>query len=171
MKREYQGKVQSKVQKTAQTDVQTGVQTDDVESNVHGSVQGDAHGDAHRHVQETTETENKITFLASFPPIASAILRSGAGDGMQIKLSIPESEMGQAIRCQLWPGKILEITMRVLTNDEVQQFHQRQFQSQTRSEVGDEDSSEADNEADNGKRRTLKRSAPRRRIASSDNSE
>ena len=47
------------------------------------------------------DSEDSITFLACLPPVESAIMRSGAGNGMTIKLSIPESEMANAIRIQL----------------------------------------------------------------------
>lgn len=38
-----------------------------------------------------------ITFLASFPPIQSAIKVDGSGGGMRIQLDIPETEMGEAV--------------------------------------------------------------------------
>ncbi|HEY0073743.1 MAG TPA: hypothetical protein VGB77_06540, partial [Abditibacteriaceae bacterium] len=133
------------------------------------------------------QDENQITFLASFPPIASAILRSGAGDGMQIKLSVPESEMGQAIRCQLWPGKHLEITMRVLSDEEVRDLHKRHFQQAENGQAEDgnengEEENSSENSADDttkpagsltgspAKRGTLKRSTPRRRVQRSGDS-
>jgi hypothetical protein len=40
---------------------------------------------------------DRIAFLATFPPIQTAIKISGNGDGMRIQLDIPESEMGNAV--------------------------------------------------------------------------
>ena len=40
---------------------------------------------------------NPITFKASFPAIASAIIISGDGNGLRIKLDIPETELMQAL--------------------------------------------------------------------------
>ena len=39
----------------------------------------------------------KIEFMASLPPIQSAINIDGQGDGARIKLDIPASEMEQVI--------------------------------------------------------------------------
>jgi hypothetical protein len=53
----------------------------------------------------------EITFLASLPPIASAILVGQ--DGMKVKLDIPESEMAQAVHLLTMRGKVLEVTVRL----------------------------------------------------------
>ena len=71
----------------------------------------------HSHVDASDDT---IQFLASLPPIQSAVQRSGSGDGMQIKLSIPESEMANAIRIQLWDRKPLAVTIRVLEPEDIE---------------------------------------------------
>jgi hypothetical protein len=42
-----------------------------------------------------------IEFIATLPPIQSAMSVSGNGDGMRIKLDIPESEVPKAIRLML----------------------------------------------------------------------
>lgn len=59
------------------------------------------------------DAKNSCTFLASFPPIQSAIKTSGGGDGMRIQLDIPESEMGNALNLLTMRGKILRITIQV----------------------------------------------------------
>ena len=51
-----------------------------------------------------------IAFLASFPPIQSAIKIDGSG-GARIQLDIPESEMGNFIPAMMWRGKRLKITI------------------------------------------------------------
>jgi len=38
-------------------------------------------------------SETKITFLASMPPIDSALRFSGAGNGARLQLDIPENQM------------------------------------------------------------------------------
>lgn len=44
-----------------------------------------------------TDPPYKIEFMASLPPIQSAINIDGQGDGARIKLDIPASEMEQVI--------------------------------------------------------------------------
>lgn len=41
-------------------------------------------------------SEKKITFLASMPPIDSALRFSGAGNGARLQLDIPENQMEYA---------------------------------------------------------------------------
>jgi hypothetical protein len=48
-----------------------------------------------------------IEFLASFPPIQSAI--KVGQDGMRLQLDVPESEMGNALGILAWRGKLLRI--------------------------------------------------------------
>lgn len=52
-----------------------------------------------------------ITFLASFPPIQSAIKRGN--DGMRIQLDIPESDVMNAIPLLALQGVGLKITVEV----------------------------------------------------------
>ncbi len=52
-----------------------------------------------------------IEFIASLPPIQSAISISGNGDGARVKLDIPQSEMAAIIQLQLMQGKALKITV------------------------------------------------------------
>lgn len=56
--------------------------------------------------------DEPIRFLATFPPIQSAIKVDGNGDGMRIQLDIPESEMGQAVMLLAMRETILEITVK-----------------------------------------------------------
>ena len=55
----------------------------------------------------------KVTFLAAFPPIQSAIKITGAGDGMRIQLDIPESEMANAIELLAWRQRVLKVTVEL----------------------------------------------------------
>ena len=52
-----------------------------------------------------------VTFLASIPDIKSAILVGS--DGLQLKLEVPESEMGNAVFLVGMRGKILKVTIEV----------------------------------------------------------
>lgn len=56
---------------------------------------------------------DKITFLASLPPIQSAISVSGSGDGLRVKLDIPESELPEATKLMLLRGKSFRVTVEV----------------------------------------------------------
>lgn len=57
-----------------------------------------------------------ITFLASFPPIQSAIKRDGSGGGMRIQLDIPESQMAQAALLFAMVQKQLKVTVETVNN-------------------------------------------------------
>lgn len=54
---------------------------------------------------------NKFSFVASLPPIQSAISVSGQGDGARIKLDIPQSELAAIINLQLLSGKAFNVTI------------------------------------------------------------
>ena len=54
---------------------------------------------------------NKIEFIASLPPIMSAISVDGLGNGARIKLDIPASEMLQVVQLQTFVGKLFKITI------------------------------------------------------------
>ena len=51
----------------------------------------------------------KITFLASFPPIQSAI--KVGQDGARVQFDIPETEMPAIVRLMLMRGKVIRITV------------------------------------------------------------
>ncbi len=54
---------------------------------------------------------NKFSFVASLPPIQSAISVSGQRDGARIKLDIPQSELAAIINLQLLSGKAFNVTI------------------------------------------------------------
>lgn len=54
---------------------------------------------------------DKITFIASLPPIQSVIHVSGLGDGARVKLDVPQSEMAAILRLQLLAGQCFKITV------------------------------------------------------------
>lgn len=53
----------------------------------------------------------RITFLASLPPIQSALSVSGDRAGGRLKLDIPESELPQALKVLLLSGKVFRVTV------------------------------------------------------------
>jgi hypothetical protein len=53
--------------------------------------------------------EEKATFIASFPPIMSAIKIYGTNDGMRIQLDVPESEMAEAVKLLAWRMRALRV--------------------------------------------------------------
>lgn len=54
----------------------------------------------------------RIAFIASFPPIQSAI-KIGQ-DGMRIQLDVPESEMPNALPLLMMRGKALRVTVELV---------------------------------------------------------
>lgn len=54
---------------------------------------------------------DKFSFIASLPPIQSAINVSGQGDGARIKLDIPQSELPAVINLQLLAGQTFKVTI------------------------------------------------------------
>ena len=61
-----------------------------------------------------SDSVNSLTFLAALPPLKSAVMRATDGSGMVIKLEIPESEMGNAIRLQMWILRPLRFEIAVV---------------------------------------------------------
>lgn len=53
------------------------------------------------------------TFLASFPPIQSAI-KIGQ-DGMRLQFDVPETQMGQALKLLAWRDVVLQVTIQPQT--------------------------------------------------------
>ncbi len=51
-----------------------------------------------------------VVFIATFPPIQSAI-KIGQ-DGMRIQLDVPENQLGNAIELLAWRDRILEISIK-----------------------------------------------------------
>ena len=54
---------------------------------------------------------DKIQFVASLSPIATAISISGLGDGAVLRLEIPASELYSIVQLQLLAGKIFKVTI------------------------------------------------------------
>lgn len=54
-----------------------------------------------------------ITFRASFPPIQSAIRRSGNNDGLRIQLDIPETDVPQAVMLLAMVQERLRVTIEI----------------------------------------------------------
>ncbi len=52
---------------------------------------------------------NRISFLASLPPIQSAISVSGQGDGARVKIDIPQSELEAILKLQLLAGQVFKV--------------------------------------------------------------
>jgi len=53
---------------------------------------------------------DSASFLATLPPLLSAIRISGDG-GCRIMFDIPETEMGEAIKLLMWREQVLRITV------------------------------------------------------------
>lgn len=53
----------------------------------------------------------KITFIASLPPIQSAINLDGQGDGARIKLDIPRSDIEAILKLQGLAGESFKVTI------------------------------------------------------------
>ena len=59
------------------------------------------------------DNTDKIVFIGSLPPIQSAILINGLGDGGQIKLDVPRLYVGELAKLHLWGGKLLKVTIEL----------------------------------------------------------
>ena len=67
---------------------------------------------AQKRKAETEPDDNVITFLASLPPIQSAILFDGRGDGGQIKLAFSRDESGAILLIQhYYSGCTFKVTI------------------------------------------------------------
>jgi hypothetical protein len=55
----------------------------------------------------------RVEFLASLPPIKSAILLDGQGDGGQVKLEVPRSYAPALLRLQEMAGHVLRVTVEI----------------------------------------------------------
>jgi len=54
--------------------------------------------------------DNQARFLATLPPVLSAIRISGDG-GMRVMLDIPESDLAEAIKMLAWRQRVLVVTV------------------------------------------------------------
>ena len=59
----------------------------------------------------------RIQFIASLPPITSAISVSGIGEGARIKLDLPASEMLAIVKLQLLCGQAFKVTIESLEGE------------------------------------------------------
>ncbi len=57
---------------------------------------------------------DRFSFIASLPPIQSAINVSGQGDGARVKLDIPQSELEAILKLQLLSGQAFKIVVEVV---------------------------------------------------------
>ena len=60
---------------------------------------------------------NKIEFIASLPPIMSAISIDGLGDGARIKLDISRKYLKEIIKLQLLTGQSFKIIIEPIKED------------------------------------------------------
>ena len=59
---------------------------------------------------------DRISFVASLPPIKSAILLDGNGDGGQVKLEVPRSDVAALLLLQHeFSGQIFMVTITRMT--------------------------------------------------------
>ena len=54
---------------------------------------------------------DSATFLCSLSPLQSALQVHGSGDGMRIRLDVPQSEMAEAIKMIAWGQRVLKVTV------------------------------------------------------------
>ena len=66
-------------------------------------------------------TNDSVTFLASFPPIQSAIKLDGR-DGARIQLDIPENEMGNFIKVLMWKGEVFQVTIERIKQEKNDEY-------------------------------------------------
>jgi hypothetical protein len=60
---------------------------------------------------------DKVTFLASYPAIQSAIKIDGAGNGARIQLDIPETELYKFIKAAGWRQSVLKVTIELVEEE------------------------------------------------------
>jgi len=65
------------------------------------------------------DAPKKVVFTAALPGTLSAMLLDGNGDGGQVKLNIPRSDVGALVLLhQFCAGKPLRVTVEVLPENE-----------------------------------------------------
>lgn len=56
--------------------------------------------------------DQRVTFVASLPPIQSAITLDGQGDGARIKLDVPRHDVGEVLKLQLlFTERVFRVTI------------------------------------------------------------
>jgi hypothetical protein len=71
-------------------------------------------------IEKNKEKENKINkieFIASLPPIMSAISIDGLGDGARIKLDISRKYLKEIIQLQLLAGQSFKVIIEPMKED------------------------------------------------------
>jgi len=56
---------------------------------------------------------DKIVFIGSLPPIQSAILIDGMGDGAKIKIDIPRQYIYEVLKLHALAGKLFKVTIEL----------------------------------------------------------
>jgi len=72
-----------------------------------------------------TNKNEPITFRASFPAISSAILVSGDGSGLRLKLDVPETDLLQSLHIIALRQTAFQVTIEPIANDEKQHSDNR----------------------------------------------
>ncbi len=65
-------------------------------------------------------TDKPITFIASFPAIQSAIIISGDGTGLRLKLDIPETDLLQALSILAMRQTAFKVTIEPIPHEQKQ---------------------------------------------------
>lgn len=60
---------------------------------------------------------DRITFIASLPPIQSAISLDGYGDGARIKIDVPRSDISEVLKLQGLAGQTFKVTIEPTGDD------------------------------------------------------
>lgn len=60
----------------------------------------------------------KISFMASLPPIQSAISLDGQGDGARVKIDVPRSDIEAVLKLQGLAGRVFRVTVETEGEDE-----------------------------------------------------
>jgi hypothetical protein len=61
-----------------------------------------------------------VSFLCSLAPLQSAIQITGDGNGMRIKLDIPQSEMAAAVHLLTMTSQVLRVTVELASAKQMQ---------------------------------------------------
>jgi hypothetical protein len=80
-------------------------------------------------------SNNSVSFLASFPPIQSAIKLDGR-DGARIQLDIPENEMGNFIKIMMWKGEVFRVTIERIKQEALTELDDEIKKEPKRKSVG-----------------------------------
>jgi hypothetical protein len=65
-----------------------------------------------------TVMKDPVTFLCTIAPLQSGIQITGDGNGLRLKIDVPESEMGNAIRILEMRNEVLRVTVELETDND-----------------------------------------------------